>query len=112
MALISGLADQNQGSWHGVLRHAQTLTGISSTQLGHLKNKRRNIGNNTARQIETGFGKPKGWLDIPHDRLIPQNEDEERFVELALRLYRESIEDAQSTLINLIHEQVIKNSSK
>lgn len=111
MVLINELVSQNQGSWHGVFKHVQTLTGIPRAQLGHLKNKRRNIGDKTARQIEIGFGKPKGWLDSPPDGLFPVNEEEQKFVEFALRLYRESKEDAQAILSGLLHEHSTKNSS-
>jgi SOS-response transcriptional repressor LexA len=43
-------------------------TGANGTYLSQIKSSKtdRNMGTATARQLEKGMGKPKGWMDLPH----------------------------------------------
>jgi transcriptional regulator with XRE-family HTH domain len=50
--------------------------GMSESQVSQLlgKNPSKNIGPTLARRIEQAFGKPRGWLDIPHvDVAVPSS---------------------------------------
>lgn len=48
--------------------------GVSPSRVSQLIGIKptKNIGNATARLIEVEFGKPVGWLDVPHDDAEPE----------------------------------------
>lgn len=68
---------------HGALRRFADHIGISQRQVSFLKGRHRNIGSNTARQIERAFNLPSGWmdnpqaLDSPRDRREPAPPEEQ-----------------------------------
>lgn len=58
----------------GGLSKAAELLGKSAGQVSHFGGERafKAIGTKVARQIETAFDKPEGWLDVPHgEELFP-----------------------------------------
>jgi hypothetical protein len=106
--LLNKLADANGGIMRGVLLELSIMCGIPDRQLSHIKTRRRNIGNSTARTIEAAFKLPIGWLDVAHDTTLPDDEAERKFVEVALSIYRQAPDKAQTAIINLMSETICK----
>lgn len=44
----------------------QALTGVTDTYLSAISNGRRELGDKAAAKLETGCGKPAGWMDEEH----------------------------------------------
>lgn len=110
--LINKLADENNGVLRGVLVEFSRLTGIPERQLSHINTRRRNIGAATARAIEKGFSLANGWLDVEHDTPLAENDAERRYLEVALSIYRQSPQEAQAAIINLMSEQLCKQKGE
>jgi len=51
-------------------------TGVSLAQLGQYFSGYRNMGEKVARKVESGAGKPKGWLDTDDGDKLLLTEDE------------------------------------
>lgn len=92
----------------GLLNRFGRFVGISPRYLSHVNNGRKAIGARTARQIETAFGVPMGWMD--HDHMAgpaPSSRSEREYLELALRLFRQSPVEAQSLLLRYVAERML-----
>lgn len=95
----------------GYLNRFGAFVGISPRYLSHINNGRKNVGDATARQIEHAFKLPHGWMD--HDHLagpVAGSKAEREYVELALRLFRESPLDAQSVLLRYMSDRLMMRS--
>lgn len=92
----------------GLLNRFGKFVEISPRYLSHVNNGRKAIGAQTARQIETAFGLPLGWMD--HDHMAgpaPNSMAEREYLELALRLFRQSPVAAQSLLLKYVTERML-----
>lgn len=104
--------DQRGEPERGIINRFGEFVGISPRYLSHINNRRKNIGTATARQLEEAFKLPHGWLD--HDHLsgpASSNRSEREFVELALRLFRESPVEAQAVLLKYMADRVMGSES-
>ena len=96
----------------GLLNRFGKFVEISPRYLSHVNNGRKAIGAQTARQIETAFGLPLGWMD--HDHMAgpaPSSRSEREYLELALRLFRQSPIEAQSLLLKYVSERMLGNQT-
>jgi hypothetical protein len=92
----------------GLLNRFGKFVEVSPRYLSHVNNGRKDIGAATARKIETAFGLPLGWMD--HDHMAgpaPSSRTEREYLELALRLFRQSPVEAQSLLLKYVTERMI-----
>jgi hypothetical protein len=97
----------------GLLNRFGKFVDISPRYLSHVNNGRKAIGAQTARQIETAFGLPLGWMD--HDHMAgpaPSSRTEREYLELALRLFRQSPVEAQSLLLKYVTERMLGQTSQ
>jgi hypothetical protein len=97
----------------GLLNRFGKFVQISPRYLSHVNNGRKAIGAQTARQIESAFGLPLGWMD--HDHMAgpaPSSLAEREYLELALRLFRQSPVEAQSLLLKYVTERMLGQTSK
>jgi hypothetical protein len=91
----------------GLLNRFGKFVNISPRYLSHVNNGRKAIGAATARQIEHSFDLPHGWMD--HDHMAgpaPSSRSEREYLELALRLFRQSPVEAQSLLLRYVAERM------
>lgn len=96
----------------GLLNRFGQFVEISPRYLSHVNNGRKAIGAQTARQIETAFGLPLGWMD--HDHMAgpaPSSRAEREYLEMALRLFRQSPVEAQSLLLKYVTERMLGSTS-
>jgi hypothetical protein len=92
----------------GFLNRFGAFVGISPRYLSHINNARKQIGSDTARKIELAFKLPHGWMDQDHLGGVSASDRTEReFVELALRLFRESPLEAQSMLLKYAGDRML-----
>lgn len=92
----------------GLLNRFGAFVGISPRYLSHLNNGRKAIGGETARRLEKAFDQAHGWLD--HDHMAgpaPSTRSEREYLELALRLFRQSPVEAQSLLLRYVSERML-----
>jgi hypothetical protein len=92
----------------GLLNRFGAFVQISPRYLSHVNNGRKAIGAQTARQIEAAFGLPLGWMD--HDHMAgpaPNSRAEREYLELALRLFRQSPVEAQSLLLKYVADRMV-----
>lgn len=91
----------------GMLKLFAERLELSDRYLSHIKCRRKNIGNNVARNIEERLKLPHGWLDREHDRVTPPNNEKERlFVEMALALFRTQEDVAREMMFDLLRERL------
>lgn len=102
----------------GMMRRFADRLTLSERYVSHLKNRRREIGNATARKLEVALSLPVGWMDQNHDRdqggqsapadtplgeiaagMIP---GELQFIEMASAVFRDSPEEAQKAIVELL----------
>ena len=83
----------------GGSREFARLLGREETQVSQIigKNPQRQIGPKLARLIEQKFGKPEGWLDVPHDEQEPLQEPAVAFA----RWFQSLPEDARAKLVQV-----------
>ena len=88
------LADQVGGS-----RVFARMLSREETQVSQIigRNPQRQIGPKLARLIEQAFGKPEGWLDVPHDELEPLAEPSVAFA----RWFQGLPPEARSKLVQI-----------
>jgi|GEM_PF-2561887 hypothetical protein len=97
----------------GLLNRFGKFVEISPRYLSHVNNGRKAIGAQTARQIETAFGLPLGWMDHDHMAGPAANSRSEReYLELALQLFRQSPVEAQSLLLKYVSERMLGQNSQ
>lgn len=82
----------------GMLRRFATYVKISPRYLSHIRNGRKAIGHNTARQLEIAFGLPEAWMDVSHSDISGTSGNEREFLQRALAAYRENKAAALSAL--------------
>ena len=70
--------------------------GTSAKSFSHVRQGRRNIGNDLARRMESAFGKPRNWMDTP-DLEIPASTRTAMQAVLAQLLQRAAEIDAVET---------------
>lgn len=96
--------EPERGSLSRFGKHA----GVSPRYLSHVNNGRKHLGDESCRKIEAAFGLPPGWMD--HDHVVgavPDSQPEREFLELALRLFRESPVDAQAALLRYMADRLL-----
>lgn len=106
LSLLNTYQDARGGSERGLLIDFGKLIDVSDRQLSHLKSGRRNIGSATARKIEQQLGLKSGWMDVAHDQLQAETEQEKKFIDVVLRLYRSSPLHAQELILQAISERL------
>lgn len=50
----------------GSIVHLAETTGLTRGAIQHYRSGERNIGDNGARRLEEGMGKPEGWMSVSH----------------------------------------------
>jgi hypothetical protein len=83
---FAGAALAEGGAAKGLEQAFAARAQISPSMWSQIKSA-RTIGDRLARQLEHHGGKPAGWLDEEHEQ-APPDPAEERFVELARRVWR------------------------
>ena len=91
---------------HGLLTRFAAAAGVSPRYLSHINNGRKNIGDTVARQLESGFALPHGWMDNDHDPELTDEGPEKEFLNAARQLYRESPLEAQAMLMRYMMERM------
>lgn len=97
----------------GVLNRFGEHVGISPRYLSHINNGRKHVGAETCRRIEQAFRLPHGWMD--HDHLgggASNTRAEREYLELALKLFRESPIEAQGVLLRYMSDRMLNASAK
>lgn len=97
----------------GLLNRFGLFVRISPRYLSHVNNGRKAIGGRTARQMEAAFGLPLGWMD--HDHMAgpaPTSRSEREYLELALRLFRQSPVEAQSLLLRYVADRMLGSGER
>lgn len=92
----------------GLLNRFGEFTGVSPRYLSHVNNGRKHLGADTCRRIEQAFRLPHGWMD--HDHLggpSPGTRAEREYLELALKLFRESPVEAQGVLLRYMSDRML-----
>lgn len=96
----------------GLLNRFGEYTGVSPRYLSHVNNERKHLGAETCRRMEKAFRLPHGWMD--HDHLggspAPGTRAEREYLELALKLFRESPVDAQAVLLRYMSDRMLAAS--
>ena len=90
----------------GMLKLFAEKLELSDRYLSHVKNGRKNIGANIARQIEKRLKLPHGWMDVPHRRVEPSDDLEKNFLETALALYRLAPEEARTLMVDFLRNRL------
>lgn len=96
----------------GLLNRFGEFTGVSARYLSHVNNGRKHLGPETCRRMEQAFKLPHGWMD--HDHLgspAPGTRAEREYLELALKLFRESPLEAQSVLLRYMGERMLSGAT-
>jgi hypothetical protein len=92
----------------GVLARFGAFAEVSPRYLSHVNNGRKHLGADVCRRFERAFRLPHGWMD--HDHLGgpgPGSRAEREFLELALKLYRESPVEAQGVLLRYMAGRIV-----
>jgi hypothetical protein len=95
----------------GLLNRFGDFTEISPRYLSHVNNGRKHLGAETCRRMEQAFKLPHGWMD--HDHLgspAPGTRAEREYLELALKLFRESPLEAQGVLLRYMSDRMLSNA--
>jgi len=79
------MADAPSEQISGLDREFAALIQVHNTYFSGMKSGSRTIGEKLARQIETLCGKPRAWMDEPHE--AARAADLEKFLRLAERAY-------------------------
>lgn len=96
----------------GLLNRFGEFTNISPRYLSHVNNGRKHLGAETCRRMEQAFKLPHGWMDQDHlGGPAPGTRAEREYLELALKLFRESPLEAQSVLLRYMGERMIGAST-
>lgn len=96
----------------GVLNRFGEFSGVSPRYLSHVNNGRKQLGGDVCRRIEEAFRLPHGWMDNDHlGGPGAGTRSEREFLELALKLFRESPVDAQSVLLRYMADRMIGSAS-
>jgi hypothetical protein len=96
----------------GLLNRFGEFAGISPRYLSHVNNGRKHLGADTCRRMEGAFRLPHGWMD--HDHLgspAPGTRAEREYLELALKLFRESPLDAQGVLLRYMSDRMLSGAT-
>lgn len=94
----------------GSLGRFATFIEVSEAYLSHVNNRRKPVGNKTAKKLEKAFELPHGWVDNDHDRLLESDscQAEKGFVAIAMKLYKESPIEMQALLLRYMAERSTK----
>jgi hypothetical protein len=112
---VQRLLDEFIESRHGVdeLRGIETQfasqLGITKNYWSAIKSGKRQIGSILARQFESRFQKPSGWLDRTQPgaaRIVPDGDDEWLVVGLLLSAYRREPEATKAALLGFIERSL------
>jgi hypothetical protein len=96
----------------GLLNRFGEFTGVSPRYLSHVNNGRKHLGPETCRRIEQAFKLPHGWMDQDHlGSPAPGTRAEREYLELALKLFRESPLEAQSVLLRYMGERMLSGAT-
>lgn len=88
----------------GMLRRFGQYTHISPRYLSHIRNGRKAIGHNIARQLEQAFGLPESWMDVSHDGIDSNaSNTEHSFLMRALAAHRANPAAAEAALAIVEH---------
>ncbi|MEN9885454.1 MAG: hypothetical protein RL758_32 [Pseudomonadota bacterium] len=92
----------------GLLNRFGEHTGISPRYLSHVNNGRKHLGADSCRRMEEAFRLPHGWMDQDHlGGPAPGTRAEREYLELALKLFRESPVEAQAVLLRYMSDRMI-----
>ena len=91
----------------GELNRFGKLTGISAPYLSHINCRRKEIGHQTARQLEEAFNLEHGWMDTDHiGGAIPMDARAKDFGNLAMRLYMADPEGTRAALMEYMEKKI------
>lgn len=90
---------------------AAGIVETSSAYLSHIRNGHKEIGNDLARRIEVAMDLPYGWMDADHSSM-PATDNESRFVEVALALFRASPLEAQFSLLEYVTKRLERKTGR
>lgn len=97
----------------GLLNRFGGHTGVSPRYLSHVNNGRKHLGADTCRRMEQSFKLPHGWMDQDHLGGIGTGTRAEReYLELALKLFRESPLEAQAVLLRYMGDRMLAASTR
>ena len=85
---------------HGSLKRFAEACKLSTYYLSQIQNRRKNIGDNTARTFELGFHKQPGWMDILEHGKNPLGAADRYNFELAAKKLIQKFSDELSALIS------------
>jgi hypothetical protein len=99
---------QRGGTERGILNQFGLFTGVSPRYLSHVNNGRKHLGPDSCRKMETAFDLSRGWMDHDHLGGIPvtSSHAEREYLELALKLFRESPIEAQGVLLRYMSDRM------
>lgn len=97
----------------GLLNRFGQHTGVSPRYLSHVNNGRKHLGADTCRRMEEAFRLPHGWMDQDHlGGSAPGTRAEREYLELALKLFRESPVEAQAVLLRYMSDRMMSAVTK
>lgn len=103
------------GDTAGSLKAFAIRCGMNERYFSHIKNERKQVGNDLARRTEEALGLETGWLDVEHpdDRYVApdNNQGEQLFVETAVAFYRAAPSAAREKLIEAIQQALAAKSA-
>jgi hypothetical protein len=95
----------------GLLNRFGEFTGVSPRYLSHVNNGRKHLGAETCRRMEQAFKLPHGWMDQDHlGSPAPGTRAEREYLELALKLFRESPLEAQGVLLRYMSDRMLSGA--
>lgn len=84
-----------------------TFLNISAQYLSHINNRRKPIGNATARKIEQAFKLPTGWLDTENlGGTVILDTKAREFGQMAMRLYLQDPEGVRNALMEYMEKRM------
>lgn len=96
----------------GLLNRFGAFTDVSPRYLSHVNNGRKHLGPDSCRKMEQAFRLPHGWMDHDHLGGTPAtgSRAEREYLELALKLFRESPVEAQAVLLRYMSDRMLAAS--
>jgi len=90
----------------GMLKRFAEKLDLSEAYISHINTGYKQIGDKTARKFELALKLPNGWMDKEHHEGAPRTPEEDAFVAAAVKLYRESPNEAQAMLLKAFSDKL------
>jgi hypothetical protein len=94
------------GSHKGYDKDFSARLGLHPKYFGHIKAGRRNVGNPLARAAEDAFGKPIGWMDMPHQAVGAPGSEDQSALQTFLDLYRADPPRTRTMLVREMRDRL------